>query len=193
MSDHNFLDNYVLEGEKLPVLLYPSPILNKKSSPVDLFNDELKNFCKNMLYTMYLAPGIGLAAPQVGLSQRIFVIDIDFERKEVLDSQGEVSHQLYNFQPMIFINPKIIPLDEETILYEEGCLSVPGIYEKVKRYNHIKVEYQDLLGNPQVLEAHETLAVCIQHENDHLDGIVFIERLSTLKKEIYKKKFKKKK
>ncbi|AYF45999.1 MULTISPECIES: peptide deformylase [Halobacteriovorax] len=187
-TTEEFLKDYTLEGEKLEIFTYPAPILKKVAEPVTEFNDSLKKLAKDMLYTMYHAPGIGLAAPQIGVSDRIFVMDIDFERKEVTRADGTRDYDISNFNPRIFINPKI----EKTagdIVYEEGCLSVPGIYEEVKRAEAIKVTYQDLDGNEQILEADGLLSVCIQHENDHLDGIVFLERLSTLKRNFLTKRY----
>ncbi len=181
-------NNYELVGDKLKVFTYPAPILKKIAKPVVDFNDDLKLLVKNMLFTMYHAPGIGLAAPQVGESLRLFVMDIDFDREKSLNSDGHTEWSFSNFNPMVIINPVFKQKDGE-ILYEEGCLSVPGVYEDVKRANHVVLEYQDLNGDKQALEAEGTLAVCLQHENDHLDGIVFLERLSLLKRQFLTKKF----
>src|SRR5690606_3442056 len=148
----------------------------------------LKDLVRDMLFTMYHAPGIGLAAPQVGQSIRLFVMDIDFEREKMLDENGNTKWELSNFNPRVIINPIFKQKDGE-IVYEEGCLSVPGIYEDVKRAEHVVLEYQDIDGTKHTLEADGTLAVCLQHENDHLDGIVFLERLSTLKRQFLTKKF----
>lgn len=181
----NFLENYKLEGELLNIHTYPDPVLTTVATEVTEFNDELALLCKNMLYTMYHAPGIGLAAPQIGISKRIFVIDVDYSRDETAEDSGE--YTLGNFNPRIFINPKFVETDGQTT-YQEGCLSLPGVYEDVKRFDTIKVEYQDVKGETHTLDADELLSICIQHENDHLDGIVFIERLSQLKKSFLKKK-----
>lgn len=187
-KSEEFLKDYTLEGEKLEIFTYPAPVLKKVAAPVEKFDDELKKLCKDMLFTMYHAPGIGLAAPQIGVSDRIFVMDIDFHSKEITRADGTKDQELSNFNPRIFINPKIEKLQGE-ILYEEGCLSVPGIYEQVKRSEQIRVTYQDIEGNEQVLEVDGLLSVCIQHENDHLDGIVFLERLSTLKRNFLTKRY----
>lgn len=192
MENTNILENYKHEGELLQILTYPAPILKKVAEPVTEFNDELKTLCKNMLYTMYEAPGIGLAAPQVGKGIRLFVMDIDFDREEITKADDSIEYKLSNFNPMVFINP-VIKNEEGEVLYEEGCLSVPGIYEDVKRFETITVEYQDLDGSNRSIEADELLSICIQHENDHLEGIVFLERLSMLKQNILKKKFLKQK
>lgn len=179
------LNNYKLTGEMLPIVTYPDPVLTTVATEVTEFNEELETLCTNMLYTMYKAPGIGLAAPQIGLSKRIFVVDVGYSREET--EEGSDEYVLGNFNPMVFINPKIV-LKEGEITYQEGCLSLPEVYEDVKRFEHIKVEYQDTKGNQKEMEAHELLSICIQHENDHLDGIVFIDRLSQLKKNFFKKK-----
>jgi peptide deformylase len=184
-----FLENYDINtGSKLEIFTYPAPVLKKVAEPVTEFNDELKSLCNDMLYTMYHAPGIGLAAPQIGKSLRLFVMDLDFKREEVTRADGTKDHELSNFNPQIFINPVIEKIDGE-ILYEEGCLSVPGIYEEVKRTEHIRVKYNDLDGSEHTMEADGLFSVCIQHENDHLDGIVFLERLSTLKRNFLTKRY----
>ncbi|EQC43270.1 peptide deformylase [Bacteriovorax sp. Seq25_V] len=184
----NILENYTLEGELLPIFTMPAPVLKQVAKPVEVFDEDLKKLCKDMLYTMYHAPGIGLAAPQVGKSIRLFVMDIDYNREEITKADGSKDFALSDFQPKIFINPVIEKISGE-ILYEEGCLSVPGIYEEVSRSEHIKIKYQDINGDHHEMEAHELLSVCIQHENDHLDGIVFLERLSTLKRNFLTKKY----
>lgn len=181
------IENYKFEGKNLEIVTYPDPVLTKVAEEVkaEEFNEELAELCKNMLYTMYNAPGIGLAAPQIGLSKRIFVIDVDYDREETEEGSGE--YVLSNFNPRVFINPKF-KLKEGDITYQEGCLSLPGVYEDVKRFEHVVVEYQNTSGEVQEMEANELLSICIQHENDHLDGIVFIDRLSSLKKNFFKKK-----
>ena len=186
------LEKYELKGELIPIFTYPDPVLSKVARPVTEFNKDLRHLVKNMLFTMYHAPGIGLAAPQVGHSIRLFVLDVDFEREEVTNSSGKEEFRLSDFNPKVFINP-VISGAAGTITYEEGCLSVPGVYEEVKRHKTVHVKYQDLDGNFHEMEADDMTAICIQHENDHLDGVVFIERLSNLKKNFYKKKMLKEK
>jgi peptide deformylase len=137
---------------------------------------------------MYHAPGIGLAAPQVGISKRLFVMDITYDREEVTRADGSNDFEYSNFAPLVFINP-IIKNKQGEVLYEEGCLSLPGLYEEVKRAETVTVDYQDVEGNSHSIDADELLSICIQHENDHLDGIVFIERLSMIKKNLLSKKF----
>jgi peptide deformylase len=184
----NFLENYQLEGKKLAIHTYPAPILKQIAKPVTEFNSELHELVKNMLFTMYNAPGIGLAAPQVGASIRMFVLDIWFDREKVTLADGSVEYRLSEFAPMVFCNP-IFKNKSGEVIHEEGCLSVPGIYEDVKRSEFVTVEFQDMFGEQLTIEADELLSVCLQHENDHLDGIVFIERLSFLKKNLLEKKF----
>jgi len=187
----NFLKKYELVGNKLPISTFPAPVLKKVAPPVTEFNEELRNLIRDMFYTMYHAPGIGLAAPQVGVSLRLFVLDIWFEREKVTLPDGSTEYRFFDFQPMVVINP-VFKNQSGEIIHEEGCLSVPGVYEDVKRSEFVTIDYQDMFGAHHTLEADELLSVCLQHENDHLDGIIFIERLSFLKKQLIEKKFLKK-
>ena len=189
MTDNaNFLRNYVLEGQELNIIKYPDPILKKKGLEVHSFDDDLRLFLKNLLYTMYISKGIGLAAPQVGKSHRIFVLDIDYKKERITKADGSEKTIFSNFNPKVFINP-VFTKKEGEILCEEGCLSLPGIFEEVKRAKDIQVEYFDMWGEKQICDAEGLYSVCIQHENDHLDGIVFLDRLSLLKRNLLKKKF----
>lgn len=181
------IESYKLEGELLPILTYPNPVLSQMAVEVTQFNSDLELLVKNMLFTMYHAPGIGLAAPQIGQSIRLFVLDVDYDREVITNAEGREEVRLSGFNPKVFINPVITGTSGSTT-FEEGCLSVPGVYEEVKRFQSIHVKYQDLKGNFHELEADDLFSICLQHENDHLDGIVFIERLSNLKKNFYKKK-----
>jgi peptide deformylase len=185
---NNFLENYKLEGEILKIYTLPAPILKEIAKPVIDFNDELRLTIKNMLYTMYNAPGIGLAAPQVGVGLRFFVLDIWFDREPITHADGTETWLLSEFAPVVFCNP-IFKNTRGEVINEEGCLSVPGVFEDVKRFEFLTVSYQDMFGNHHEMEADELLAVCLQHENDHLDGVVFLERLSYLKKTYLEKKF----
>jgi len=187
------LENYKLEGEELEIKLYPEPILLKKTKPIESIDNELAQLAKNMLFTMYNAPGIGLAGPQIGKDKRMFVLDVDYEREESTSENDDTKAILSSFNPMVFINPEITPIGEEKIKYQEGCLSLPGIYDDVTRYKNIQVDFMDINGEKKTLEADGLLSICIQHEKDHLDGIMFIDHLSLLKKNFYKKKFSKKK
>lgn len=150
----------------LHVLKYPDPRLHKIAAPVEQVDDQVRALIKDMAETMYAAPGIGLAATQVDVHRRIIVIDISEARDQL----------------RTFINPEIVEKSGEAE-WEEGCLSVPGIYEKVTRAQRVKVNALDADGKPFTLEAEDLLAVCIQHELDHLEGKVFVERLSRLKQQ----------
>ena len=171
---------------KLEILTYPDPRLAKKSEPVKKFGPELKELVANMLETMYDAPGIGLAAPQVNVHKQIVVIDIDY------DSTEDDPPVFTNQNPRVFINAKIVA-KEGNILFKEGCLSVPGEYEEVERAERVTVEFQDVNGEKQKLEAEGILAVALQHELDHLEGRLFIDRLSFVKSRSIKRKIKKEK
>jgi peptide deformylase len=161
----------------LPILEYPDPRLRKVAQPVAAFDARLRQLVADMAETMYAAPGIGLAATQVDVHERVIVIDI-----------SETKDQL-----RVFVNPEILWASEETTLCEEGCLSVPGIYEEVRRASRVKVRAQDVEGKFFELDCEGLLAVCVQHEMDHLLGKVFVEYLSPLKQERIKTKLKKRK
>lgn len=163
---------------KLKIFQFPDKVLLEKAKPIDRVEKTYHKLADDMFETMYSAPGIGLAANQVGVLERIVVIDVDYENKE----DGEIE----NRKPIILINPKIIHR-EGSIELCEGCLSVPEYQAEVKRAEKIKVEYQDVDGARKTLSAEGLLAVCVQHELDHLDGKLFIDRLSTAKKSIARK------
>jgi peptide deformylase len=148
----------------LPILRYPDPRLHKKATEVDAVDDGIRKLVADMAETMYEAPGIGLAATQVDVHKRVIVIDVSEDKSKLL----------------ALINPEILERDGEQVC-EEGCLSVPGVYEKVVRSERVTVRALDPQGAPFTLEADGLLAVCIQHEVDHLDGKVFVEHLSRLK------------
>ena len=157
----------------LEILTLPDSRLKTVAEPVEVVTDEIRQLVKDMFETMYAAPGIGLAATQVDVHQRVVVIDVSEDRS----------------QPLCLINPEIVEKDGIQT-YEEGCLSVPGIYAKVKRANTVTVQYLDEQGESQTLSAEGLLAVCIQHELDHLQGIVFLDHLSVLKRKMALKKLK---
>jgi peptide deformylase len=159
----------------LNILEYPDPKLRTVAKPVEQVDDEIKQFIADMFETMYAAPGVGLAATQVDFHRRILVIDTSEEQD----------------QPMVFINPEITVLDDHLYDYDEGCLSVPGFYETVTRPEHIRVKALDKEGNSFELEPDGLLAVCIQHEIDHLDGKLFVDYISTLKRNRIRKKLEK--
>ena len=156
----------------LPILCYPDPKLHKVAKPVQAVDARIKTLISDMLATMYEAKGIGLAATQVDVHERLIVIDVSEERDA----------------PLVFINPEIIWKSAETHLNEEGCLSVPGIYDGVTRFDAVKVKALDGLGESRIVEADGLLSVCIQHEMDHLLGKVFVEYLSPLKRNRIKTK-----
>ncbi|MBI4405766.1 MAG: peptide deformylase [Deltaproteobacteria bacterium] len=161
----------------LEIIKYPSSELKKISEAVSVFDSHLHSFLDELAQTMYGANGVGLAAPQVGKLIRAFVIDVA--------PQEDKKRRLYEF-----INPKIVS-GEGKISFEEGCLSIPGFSEEVERKAKIALEYQDRFGNRQEMTAENLLAVAIQHENDHLDGILFIDRLSPLKRTLMRRKLSK--
>ncbi|WP_300707989.1 peptide deformylase [Limnohabitans sp.] len=149
----------------LPILCYPDPRLHKVAQPVAAVDDRLRTLIDDMLETMYDANGIGLAATQIDVHQRLVVIDTSEERN----------------QPLVLINPEITWMSDERVKGDEGCLSVPGIYDGVERATAVKVTALDRDGQTQNIEAEGLLAICIQHELDHLKGKVFVEYLSPLK------------
>ncbi|MCF4097492.1 peptide deformylase [Maritalea mediterranea] len=160
-----------------PILHIPNDVLRKVAAPVDTVNDEIKTLIKDMFDTMYDAPGVGLAAPQIGELHRVIVMDPSKEEEEP--------------NPIAMINPEITWSSEDTWTYQEGCLSIPEYYEDVERPVKVRVKYLDEEGNPQELEAEELLSTIVQHEIDHLDGKLFIDYLSRLKRERVTKKFQK--
>ena len=151
-----------------PILTAPDPRLKAVSTDVATVDAEIRKLVDDMTESMYAAEGIGLAAVQIGVAKRVIVIDLD-------QKEGKKN-------PRAFINPKILWASEETAVFEEGCLSVPEIWDDVERPARIKAEYLDRDGNKQVLEADGLLATCLQHEMDHLNGILFIDHLSRLKR-----------
>ena len=160
----------------LPILEYPDPRLRKKAKPVVTVDDDIKRLVDDMFETMIDAHGIGLAASQVDVHQRVIVMD--------LMEDGS--------QPRVFINPEIEVLNDTTEPYDEGCLSVPGFYETVARPSNVMISALDREGKPFKEKASGLLAICIQHEIDHLEGKLFVDYLSPLKRQIIRKKMKKK-
>ncbi len=159
----------------LDILCYPDPRLHTVAAPVEQIDERLRAFIADMLETMYEAHGIGLAATQVNFHQRLIVIDVSEERN----------------QPMVLINPELVWQSEDRLKGEEGCLSVPGIYDGVERARAIRVQAQDEHGVSRIIEAEGMLSVCIQHEMDHLMGKVFVEYLSAFKQGRIKTKMQK--
>ena len=172
------------------ILTEPNKLLRVKSLPVQKVDEELQKLMDDMLETMYAAPGIGLAAIQVGVPKRVIVIDIGSrdESKNTKDKKEEIRKN-----PMYFVNPEIIKKSKNNSTYEEGCLSVPGQFAEIDRPDKCHVKYLDYYGQPKEIKAEGMLATCIQHEMDHLEGILFIDYLSKLKKSIIVKKLSKQK
>lgn len=158
------------------IVKYPDPILSKRGEPVAVFDDKLKTLVEEMFESMYAAQGIGLAAPQIGISQRLTVIDISFKKNPD--------------EKIVLINPEIVAREGKQF-EEEGCLSLPEIREKVRRAARVKVKAQDVSGKWFEVEGEELLARAFQHEIDHLDGILFIDHLSRLKRDLVKSRIRK--
>lgn len=156
---------------KLSILEFPDPRLRKTASPISNIDDDLRTLIDDMFETMYAAPGIGLAATQVNVHKRLLIADVSADQTE----------------PHAFINPEIIEKDGE-IVTEEGCLSVPGYYEEVQRAEHIRVRFENRDGEQVEMEAEGLLAVCVQHEADHLDGKLFVDYLSEAKRQQIRKR-----
>ena len=161
------------------ILTEPNEILRKKSLPVERVDGDLQQLMNDMLDTMYAAPGIGLAAIQLGVPKRVIVLD--------LSSKGEPKN------PMCFVNPEILAKSENKLTYEEGCLSVPGQFAEIDRPDKCHIKYLDYNGQQKEIKAEGMIATCIQHEMDHLEGILFIDYLSKLKKTMIVKKLSKQK
>jgi peptide deformylase len=178
------------------ILEVPDPRLKTVSQPVTAFDDELKTLVADMFETMYDAPGIGLAAIQVGVPKRVLVIDLQPDdpdaEPEVCNHGGhQHTHQPTKKEPRVFVNPEILDPAEELATYQEGCLSVPEIYADVDRPATCRVRWQDLEGNVHEEDMEGLMATCIQHEMDHLEGILFIDHLSRLKRQMALKKLQK--
>ena len=158
-----------------PLIILPDPILRQVSAPLEQVDDAVRTLYQDMLETMYDAPGIGLAAIQVGIPKRLLVIDLSKEDEEK--------------KPQVFINPEVLQSSDERSTYEEGCLSIPDYYAEVERPSRITVKHIDLDGKEQITEADGLLATCLQHEIDHLNGVLFIDHISRLKREMVIRKF----
>ena len=156
----------------LTILEFPDSRLRKVAEPVAIVDDTIRRLADDLLETMYAAPGVGLAATQVDVHRRVVVVDVSEARN----------------QPLVFVNPEIEVLDDTLCDYDEGCLSVPGFYEKVVRPERVRVRALDRGGQPLVMEPQGLLAVCIQHEVDHLDGKLFVDYLSPLKRQRIRQK-----
>jgi peptide deformylase len=161
-----------------PILILPDKRLRQKAEPIAAVDDAIRALMDDMLETMYAAPGIGLAATQIGEMKRVLVLDV--AKREDEEATAE---------PMVFANPEITWSSEELSIYNEGCLSIPEIYEEVERPARIRVRYLDRDNRAQEIEADGILATCLQHEIDHLNGVLFIDHISRLKREMIAKKF----
>ncbi len=160
-----------------PLVLLPDPILRQRSDAVERVDGDLRKLADDMLETMYDAPGIGLAAIQVGVPRRLLVIDLAKEDEPK--------------DPHVFINPEIVARGAGVSTYEEGCLSIPDYYAEVDRPDRVTVDYLDRDGERRTIEAEGLLATCLQHEIDHLDGVLFIDHISKLKRDMVVRKFRK--
>ncbi|WP_424985003.1 peptide deformylase [Microbulbifer sp. S227A] len=163
---------------KRPILIHPDPRLKKVCTPVDDITGELSTLADDMLETMYDAPGIGLAAPQIGVLQRLIVLDC-------VKEEGAAP------QPLVMFNPEIVASSDETNVYEEGCLSIPDQYAEVTRPAEVEVAWIDQQGNPQKQTFDKLWATCVQHEIDHLNGKLFIDYLKPLKRQMITRKMQK--
>lgn len=177
-----------------PILIHPDPRLRKAAEPVREIDAALRTLVGDMYETMYDAPGIGLAAIQVGVPLRVLVIDLQPEdpdaEPEVCTAHGDHhhTHQPVKKEPHVFINPEILDPSEDIAVYTEGCLSVPEIYAEVERPATIRARWQDIDGNVHEEDMEGLMATCLQHEMDHLEGILFIDHLSRLKRQMALKK-----
>lgn len=158
-----------------PLIILPDPILRQVSSAIETIDSEVRKLADDMLETMYDAPGIGLAAIQIGVARRMLVLDVS--------KDGE------DKQPLVFINPQVVSSTDARSVYEEGCLSIPDYYAEVERPAGITVRHLDRDGKEQLTEADGLLATCLQHEIDHLNGVLFIDHISKLKREMVIRKF----
>lgn len=158
----------------LPIIWAPDPMLKTRCKPVEAVDDDTRRLIDDMFQTMYMAPGVGLAAPQIGVTRRIIVVDVAGKDEKP--------------QPIALVNPEIVWTSDETQVYEEGCLSLPEMYADVERPAGVRVRYLDRVGAVQEVHGEGLLAVCLQHEIDHLDGVLFVDHISALKRNIMLKK-----
>jgi peptide deformylase len=158
-----------------PLIILPDPLLRQVSAPIERVDSDIRRLADDMLETMYDAPGIGLAAIQIGVPRRMLVIDVSREGEEKT--------------PLVFVNPQIVRSSDDRSVYEEGCLSIPDYYAEVERPASVTVSYLDREGKEQTVTADGLLATCLQHEIDHLNGVLFIDHISRLKRDMVIKKF----
>jgi peptide deformylase len=167
----------------LPVTLYPHPVLRQPAATVTQVNDAIRSTLSNMVATLRAAQGIGLAAPQVNISQRLVVIQPEVE------GEPDQRKPKYTLPPLLMVNPTLVSHSPERVESEEGCLSFPNLYGTLTRHQWVKVEYLDENETPKTIEAQGLLGRCLQHEIDHLDGILFFDHLSRLKRDMLLKKY----
>ena len=188
-----------------PIICIPDPVLRQISKPVERLDDNIQTLLDDMLETMYDAPGIGLAAIQIGVPLRIVTIDVAQRRKsdeeEKAVDEVAIDHEAkgddgaaeedvaWEPDPIFLINPQVLSCSDERSIYEEGCLSIPDYYAEVERPASCQIQYLDRQGKLQVIDANDILATCVQHEIDHLEGILFIDHISKLKRDMVVKKF----
>ena len=180
----------------LPIYVVPQPVLKKSAEAVVAITPEIKQLVDDMVDTMYAARGIGLAAPQVGVSQRVIVMDVDQKRADGAEHDEDSDEEeddtpLVKGKVQVFINPEVVWESDELNTYEEGCLSIPGQYAQVERPKQVRVKYMALDGSTQEIEADGLLATCLQHEIDHINGVLFIDHISSLKRDMLLRKLKK--
>ncbi len=172
----------------LPIVIAPDPLLKERSHPVQTITDEIRTLAADMFETMYASNGIGLAAVQVGVLKRLIVVDTEWGSSRYSDNESD---ERKPGNPIVLINPEIVTSSEELRAYDEGCLSFPGQYSEVTRPDSVTIRYLDLDGKEQTLEADGLLATCIQHEIDHMNGVVFVDHVSRLKRDMILRKLKK--
>lgn len=171
----------------LPLVIAPDERLNIASQPIEAITPDIRQFAHDMLETMYANHGIGLAAVQVGRHIRMITVDVEWASPRYPDDERSTRKA----KPIVLINPEIMDESDEIRSFNEGCLSFPDQYSEVERPDHVRVRYMDLDGNTHIIEARDILATCIQHEIDHINGIVFVDHLSKLKREMILKKLRK--
>jgi peptide deformylase len=173
------------------ILIWPDPVLKQKAKPVGAVDAAVRRLCDDLGETMYEARGVGLAAPQIGVLQRIIAVDVD-QREPEPGPDGQPVEPKKKGEGLFFLIDPVLKLGEGEHTYTEGCLSIPDEYEEVTRFGHIVVEYTDRDGKRKQLEASNTLlSVCVQHEMDHLEGKLFVDHLSALKRELIRRRMKK--
>jgi len=189
--DHVGSNAYLTAMSILPIVHIPDPVLRAQSKPVERVDDELRAFLDSMLETMYDAPGIGLAAVQVGELLRVVTVDCAERDEDEAELPEGAEPPEPKRDPIFLINPEIVKVSDTPSVYDEGCLSIPDYYAEVERPAECTVKYLDRDGKEQILEADGILATCLQHEIDHLNGTLFIDHISKLKRDMVIKKFSK--